>query len=96
MIYFSRNLAKKPNVYACYVWDGYTTALAYTHTHAGRAAHAGGVRCCAAALGALSRGVVVGVAGMYACYVNSNDPLWRTRPRVTKHSAGGRAVGLVY
>ena len=50
-------------VYACYVWNGYTTALAYTHTHAGRAAHAGGVRCCAAALGALSRGVVVGVAG---------------------------------
>ena len=28
-----------------------------TRTHAGRAAHAGGVRCCAAALGALSRGV---------------------------------------
>ena len=50
-------------MYACYVWNGYTTALAYTHTHAGRAAHAGGVRCCAAALGALSRGVVVGVAG---------------------------------
>ena len=22
-------------MYACYVWDGYTTALAYTHTHAG-------------------------------------------------------------
>ena len=45
------------------MWNGDTTALAYTHTHTGRAAYAGGVRCSAAALGALSRGVVVGVAG---------------------------------
>ena len=28
-------------MYACYVWNGYTTALAYTHTHTGRAAYAG-------------------------------------------------------
>ena len=45
-------------MYACYVCYGYITAEAYTHTHSGRAARAGEVRCCAAALGALSRGVV--------------------------------------
>ena len=45
-------------LYACYVCYGYITAEAYTHTHSGRAARAGEVRCCAAALGALSRGVV--------------------------------------
>ena len=45
-------------MYACFVCNGYSTARAYTHTHSGRAAHAGGVRCCAAALGALGRRVV--------------------------------------
>ena len=38
-------------MYACYVCYGYITAEAYTHTHSGRAARAGEVRCCAAALG---------------------------------------------
>ena len=32
-------------VYACYVCYGYITAEACTHTHSGRAARAGGVRC---------------------------------------------------
>ena len=45
-------------MYACYVCYGYITAEAYTHTHSGRAARAGEVRCCAAALGALIRGAV--------------------------------------
>ena len=46
------------DMYACYVCYGYITAEAYTHTHSGRAARAGEVRCCAAALGALSCGAV--------------------------------------
>ena len=31
----------------------------------------------------------------YACYMDNNDPLWRTRPRVANHSASGGAVGSV-
>ena len=50
-------------VYACYVCYGYITAEAYTHIHSGRAARAGAVWWCAAALGALSRGVVSGTEG---------------------------------
>ena len=42
----------------CYVCYGCIAAEAYTHTHSGRAARAGEVRCCAAARGALSRGAV--------------------------------------
>ena len=55
-------------MYACYVWNGDTTALAYTHTHTGRAAYAGDwdVVLVVAALNALhagAQGLKVGSPG---------------------------------